>query len=101
MASTFYHLGQPYQSSPPASFEYNGSRYEARLLVASRSHAVAYVYNHTQDLESADAFERKDYHNEHAIEMPTGERFMVSARLGDWLEHAPMVSILNRMHRVA
>jgi hypothetical protein len=101
MSHLFYHLGQQYKSSPPAAFEYGGSRYEARLLVASRSHAVAYIYNHTQDLEAADSFERKDYHNEHALTMPTGERFLVSARLGDWLEHAPMVSIMNRMHRVS
>lgn len=101
MSHTIYHLGQPYKSSPPATFEYNGSRYEARLLIASRSHAIAYVYNMTQDLEAAESFERRDYHNEHAVEMPHGERFMVSARLGDWLEHAPMVAIMNRMHRVA
>jgi len=94
MQTTFFHESQPYQSSPPAEFTFQGASYEARMFRACRGMVGFYIYNKTADLETCEVIQ-ESFLSSCELTMPDGQRFYMSARLGDWLEHAPMVKALN------
>ena len=94
MQTTFFHESTPYQSSPPAEFTFNGASYEARLFRACRGMTGFYIYNKTADIETCEIVE-DGFIPSREMTLPDGQCFYVSARLGDWLERAPLVKALG------